>query len=86
MANRDNKVSPQPWVHWGISKEEFDTYKAAKAEWDKGTPAVGSDAPDFEVECLDTKGQAYRRDVSIVLDPWQTCCAADGILYVTPIS
>jgi hypothetical protein len=53
MANRDNKVSPQPWVHWGISKEEFDTYKAAKAEWDKGTPAVGSDAPDFEVECLD---------------------------------
>ena len=57
MANRDNKVSPQPWVHWGISKEEFDTYKAAKAEWDKGTPAVGSDAPDFEVECLDTKGK-----------------------------
>ena len=57
MANRDNKVSPQPWVQWGISKEEFDTYKAAKAEWDKGTPAVGSDAPDFEVECLDTKGK-----------------------------
>ena len=57
MAERDNKVPAQPWVHWGISKEEFDTYKAAKAEWDKGTPEVGSEAPDFEVEHLDAKGR-----------------------------
>ena len=57
MANRDNKVSAQPWVNWGISKEEFNTYMAAKAEWDKGTPTVGSEAPDFEVERLDAKGK-----------------------------
>ena len=57
MADRDNKVPAQPWIHWGISKEEFDTYKAAKADWDMGTPAVGSKAPDFEVECLDTNGK-----------------------------
>ncbi len=57
MADRDNKVSAQPWIHWGISKEEYDTYMAAKFEWDKGTPAVSSKAPDFEVECLDAKGK-----------------------------
>ena len=77
MADRDNMVPAQPWIHWGISKEEFDTYKAAKAEWDKGTPAVGSKAPDFEVERLDTKGKrtgemfqlssTLRRPVALVM-------------------
>jgi len=57
MSDRDNKVPAQPWKNWGISKEEFDTYKAAKAEWDKGTPDVGADAPDFEVERLDKNGR-----------------------------
>jgi hypothetical protein len=57
MAERDNKVAAQPWVGWGISKEEFDTYMAAKAEWDAGTPAVGSVAPDFKVQRLDTTGK-----------------------------
>jgi len=57
MAELDNKVPARPWVNWGISKEEFDSYAAAKAEWDKGTPAVGSEAPDFEVERLDAKGR-----------------------------
>ena len=57
MADRDNKVSAQPWVQWGISKQEYDTYAAAKRAWDESTPAVGSMAPDFEVERLDDKGK-----------------------------
>ena len=47
----------QPLVDWGISQEEFDAYKEAKAEWDKGTPAVGAEAPDFEAERLDARGR-----------------------------
>ena len=57
MAERDNKVPAQPWLNWGISKEEFDTYMIAKAEWDKGAPEIGSEAPDFEAERLDARGR-----------------------------
>ena len=57
MASEDNKVPAQPWVNWGITKEEFDEYSAAKRAWDEGTPAVGAEAPDFEVERLDAGGR-----------------------------
>ena len=57
MTETSDKVPAQPWVNWGISKEEFDTYSAAKAEREKRTPAVGSEAPYFEAEHLDAKGK-----------------------------
>lgn len=57
MSEPDNKVPAQPWVNWGISKEEFDNYIASKQARDAKTPPVGSKAPDFEAERLDAKGK-----------------------------
>ena len=46
-----------PAADWGISEEELAAFRAERAEWNKGAPNVGSEAPDFEVERLDAEGR-----------------------------
>lgn len=46
-----------PAADWGISNEELAAFRAERAEWNKGAPEIGSEAPDFKVERLDAEGQ-----------------------------
>ena len=60
MADSDEKALNQrydPAADWGISEEELAAFRSARAEWNKGAPEIGSEAPDFEVERLDAKGR-----------------------------
>lgn len=51
------KIPEAMWKQMNISKEEFKKILAAKDEREKHVPAIGSLAPDFELELLSEKGQ-----------------------------
>ncbi len=57
MATSEHNVSAKPWLHWGISKGEFDLYMEKKMARDAQTPKVDDAAPDFEAERLSADGK-----------------------------
>ena len=62
MANplRDRNLDEIPealWKQMNISKEDFAKLREHMIEREKGVPAVGAPAPDFEIERLSPKGQ-----------------------------
>jgi hypothetical protein len=59
-----DKIPDEVFQRMNISREDFREVTARMAERDARTPAVGTPAPDFELELLDGKGVRtgeYRR-------------------------
>ena len=52
-----DKIPPELWKQMNISKEDFQGVIARMAEREARTPALGSAAPDFELELLSPEGQ-----------------------------
>ena len=52
-----DQVPPEVWKRMNITKERFLEIRTMMMEREKRTPAVGSAAPDFELERLSPKGE-----------------------------
>ena len=52
-----DKLTANEWREIGFSRAEFEGRWKARLERDKGSPAIGSDAPDFELEVLSKAGK-----------------------------
>jgi hypothetical protein len=52
-----DKIPPAAWERMNISREEFARIQERQAEREKRAPAVGSLAPDFELQRLSEKGK-----------------------------
>lgn len=50
-------IPPELWKQMNISKEDFLKLREQMVEREKRTPAVGTEAPDFEIERLSEKGK-----------------------------
>ncbi len=60
MANTmpdPEEIPPELWKRLNITKERFLEIRAMMEEREKSTPAVGSPAPDFELERLSPEGE-----------------------------
>ena len=60
MANAmpdPEKIPPEVWKRLNITKERFLEIRAMMDEREKRTPAVGSPAPEFELERLSLEGE-----------------------------
>ena len=44
-----DKLTANEWREIGFSRAEFEDRWKARLERDKGSPAIGSDAPDFDL-------------------------------------
>jgi hypothetical protein len=51
-----DKIPPALWKQMNISKERFQEIMAEQQRREANVPAVGSEAPDFELKRLDEKG------------------------------
>jgi hypothetical protein len=56
-----DRVPDHVWKQLNITKERFLEIRAAMAEREKRVPAVGSVAPDFELERLSPRGERIGR-------------------------
>ena len=50
-------IPPALWKQMNISKQDFLELRERMVEREKNVPEVGSEAPDFEIERLSTKGK-----------------------------
>ncbi len=50
-------IPAEVWKQMNISKQDFAKIREQMIEREKGVPAVGAPAPDFEIERLSPKGQ-----------------------------
>lgn len=58
MARIDpEKIPPALWKQMNITRERFQEILSAQERREALAPAVGSEAPDFELKCLDEKGK-----------------------------
>ena len=60
-----DQIPEEMWKRMNISKEEFKAIRDQMVEREKTAPAVGSPAPDFDVERLSPQGE--RTDQSVRL-------------------
>jgi hypothetical protein len=51
------QIPPEMWKQMNISRERFLEIQAQMEEREKAAPAVGSVAPDFELEELSNRGE-----------------------------
>ena len=52
-----DQVPPEVWKRMNITKERFLEIRSMMMEREKRTPAIGSAAPDFELERLSPEGE-----------------------------
>ena len=52
-----DSLPPELWKQLNITKEQFLEIRAMMDEREKGAPAVGAPAPDFELERLSADGK-----------------------------
>jgi len=58
-AFKENRLElpPEGWAWLNITPEKFKIHQARMIERERRVPAVGSPAPDFEIERLSTEGR-----------------------------
>ena len=65
VKNNKANVSKNPWMGWGISKEDWVKYLQERIRQDLGAPKKGQSAPDFTVECLDAQGKRTGKMINL---------------------
>ena len=60
-----DKMTPEEWKRFGITREQYEKMKKEAAEREKQAPSVGTIAPDFEIKRLSDKGKLTEGTVKL---------------------
>ena len=80
-----DKLTANEWREIGFSRAEFEDRWKARLERDKGSPAIGSDAPDFELEVLSRTGKRTGNVFKALFILWKAYWSCFWLLHLTTL-